>query len=158
VSLHSLARTQALAILASPFVSNDDIERLKSHLVHGQLDGKDCESCFFGILGGGTHSGYDKLRRDMSMEKDNWHAYDNPIEDFCEPIKYGNTPKNNERVRMLMSWADLELARRKYIERKFVGESTCEPISVTEEMIVEREIGVVADNLIAETAMDSVTV
>ena len=109
MSLRTRARIQAQDVLASSSVSNADLRRLRDHLSAGLMDGGPTGSCFFGILGGCTHEGYVRLREEVHMAPDS--PMNNPIEDYCSEIE-GHTPAESVRVRAIIGWVDLELARR----------------------------------------------
>jgi len=140
--LIAAARAQALTALANPVVSTSRILALRDRLQAGTFDGTNCDTCFFGILGGGTLNGYESLRRSLGMATPPRGELDNPIEAFCFGI---NRSSSQEVVRsgMLLDWIDFELSRRRT--------STSVPISVTEDEVNSRLDSVEADRLIEET-------
>lgn len=153
MSLLAAARAQALAVLASPVVTTKRIHGLKKRLKRGTFNGRSCENCFFGILGGGTLGGYNSLRQDVGMETPPSVGVElNPIEAYCLGI-YRGSRFEMERSRLIVEWIDLELARRASIRWPNRSISTSVSVSVTEAEINEALDSFEADRLIAETRL-----
>lgn len=149
------AGKQARETLASPFVKINDLLRLRNRLSRGTLMGHSDRSCFFGILGGCTSDGYEQIRDHVNMSTE--CSLENPIEKYCLPINLGDTPVNNKRVRFLMKLVQMEISRRaesvKQNKLSFVT-----TVSVTDEMIEKSARSRAINQIISETAVETVGV